>query len=85
VNAKDNNLFWTYFDVADETYDHPDLGPLERLTLNDLDPKQVETARVASERYALPWPPHLPCAEEIALDLERRLTRRDNNPDGDQP
>jgi len=59
----EHRAFWSYFNVADETYDQG--GPL-RLTLADLDPALVAEARAATA-LGLPWPPYLPAAEDYAL------------------
>lgn len=64
-------VFESYFGCADEIYDDgwgrmP--GGNDPLTLDDLDKRFVAEAREAASRLALPWPPHLPTAEEYLLD-----------------
>lgn len=63
------HLFESYFGAADEIYEPQGGGPHTfTLTLNDLDKRYVAEAREAASRLALPWPPHLPTAEDYLLD-----------------
>lgn len=69
-------LFWDYFNAADEIYEstlpksrwRDEQFQFPPLTLDDLDADFVARARKASEVFGLSWPPHLPEAEEFALD-----------------
>ncbi len=74
--------FWDYFNVADEIYesltartpqDQPSQG-LNPLTLADLDLSFYSGAKAAAEELNLPWPPHLPTAEEYLNDHRKDLT-----------
>lgn len=67
--------FYDYFNVADEIYESLRAGAdqavptegIEPLTLADLDPKFVKSANDAAAKHNLPWPAHLPTAEEFLL------------------
>lgn len=74
--AEDRWDFASYFDCADETYESQGFGAHRfTLTLDDLDATFVAEARRSADRWGLPWPPHLPDAEEFALaHPEIRLT-----------
>ena len=59
--VSDSDAFVAYFDTADEIYEPQGFGEHKvRLTLDDLDTRMVRDARVAAERFGLPWPPYLP-------------------------
>lgn len=60
--------FWDYFDIADELWD---LGDGSGLTMQDLDEEIVTRAKIYAHREELPWPPHLPTAEEALNDMNR--------------
>jgi hypothetical protein len=65
-------LFDVYFNVADELWGG--------LTLTDLDRDYVRHAREAQRSYDLPWPPYLPAAEELQLDMQNGRYRGEHNP-----
>jgi hypothetical protein len=66
--------FDTYFGVADEIYESLTKGAdqskpfvdvfTDGLTLADLEPRFVESARAWAQANDMPWPPYLPAAEE---------------------
>lgn len=58
------NDFHSYFNAADEVYDATPI----RLTVDDLDPSLIRSARRAADSLGLPWPPSLVAAEEYLLD-----------------
>ena len=77
---KEKQLFWTYFDIADEIYisesSHPSNPRTEGfppLTLQDLDQRFVKQAGRAAREFGLSWPPYMPEAEEYALDHRKEL------------
>jgi hypothetical protein len=83
--------FRIYFDVADEIYESlsqgapqeiptpweiSDMGPLRVADLMD---EYVAEAHKAAEHYGLPWPPHMPTAEELMLDMQNGRYHRDEH------
>lgn len=65
--------FHTYFDVADEIYPHEDSMYSEPETLDSMEPSAIEEAQKASDHFGLPWPPHLPSAQEFGLDNQKHI------------
>ena len=72
----------TYFNVADEISDlfARTFGP--PITLEEIDPSDVEAARRASTKHVLPWPPYLPEAEEFFLDHGKQIKKIIDEGDG---
>jgi hypothetical protein len=78
--------FWTYFNVADEIYDAirarrdmkvPSsaadfMAGTPGMTLADLEPSFVKSAKEWAKQNNAPWPPYLPWAEEYSNDLHNR-------------
>lgn len=65
-------LFHVYFNVADEVWGG--------LTLTDLEREAVRTAQKAAPLFNLPWPPYLPAAEELQLDMQNGRYTGEHNP-----
>ena len=67
--------FWSYFDLGDELWQpsYVDEAGTAPLRLEDFSKRSIAEARRAATACSLPWPPHLPSAEEYALDHRAEL------------
>lgn len=59
------SYFWSYFDMADELFGEGGVS------LEEMDQLLVQRVRSWARDHNLPWPPHLPTAEEALNDMNR--------------